>query len=342
MNFMRKMRFGAMASLALLVGVVTAQADTVRFAHVDGEGDLLNNTYWTWTEVFSSTLSTQTNGRYQLEVFPNGQMGDLESLAEQNVRGSLQMVGGLNAGHIAAYAPIASVLELPYTFPSTAIARKVLNGPFGKSLSDKIADKSGVRILSYLPSAFRNFSSSTKLIKSPADMVGMKMRTQQVPIHVEMVKALGASPTPIAWAELYSALQTGVVDGQENAPYTMLMANLQEVQKYYTLDHHLINMPLITINEEYWQSLPAEDKKAFEYAASEATFAMLGVITAKESQDLAKIRAAGVEIYQPTPAEFQEFVDAAQKPVAELLAKEVGQDIIDQLKAAVAAAQKDE
>lgn len=341
MNWMRKLRLGAMTSLALVLGLTAAQADAIRFAHVDGEGDLLNNTYWTWTEVFSSVLETQTNGKYELQVFPNGQLGDLESLAEQNVRGSIQMVGGLNAGHLAAYAPIASVLELPYTFPSTAIAREVLDGPFGQSLSEKIAEKSGVRILSYLPSAFRNFSSSTKLIKSPADMVGMKMRTQQVPIHVEMVKALGASPTPIAWAELYSALQTGVVDGQENAPYTMLMANLQEVQKYYTLDHHLINMPLITINEDYWQSLPDEDKKAFEIAAAEATFAMLGVIKAKESQDLAKIRAAGVEIYQPTAAEFQQFVDAAQKPVADLLAEQVGQEIIDELKAAVATAQSE-
>ncbi|SNY93601.1 tripartite ATP-independent transporter solute receptor, DctP family [Cohaesibacter sp. ES.047] len=341
MNFMKKARLGVTLSAALLLGAANAQADTVRFAHVDGEGDLLNNTYWTWTEVFSSDLSVLSNGKFDVEVFPNGQMGDLESLAEQNARGTLQMVGGLNAGHIASYAPIASVLELPYSFPSTAVAREVLDGKFGKSLSDKIAEQSGIRILNYLPAAFRNFSSSTKLIKSPADMVGMKIRTQQIPIHVEMVKALGASPTPIAWAELYSALQTGVVDGQENAPYTILMANLQEVQKYYTLDHHLVNMPLITINEDYWQGLSDEDKTSFERAAANATFAMLGVITAKESQDLAKIRDAGVEIYQPNAEEFQQFVDAAQAPVAKILAKEIGQDIIDELKASVAEATAD-
>ncbi|WBU53808.1 TRAP transporter substrate-binding protein [Paracoccus sp. SCSIO 75233] len=341
MSYFQGMRLGAVAACALMVGAMSAGAEVVRFAHVDGEGDLLNNTYWTYTEVFSSSLSAATDGKYEVEVFPNGQMGDLESLAEQNVRGSLQIVGGLNAGHVAAYAPIASVLELPYSFPSTAVAREVLNGEFGDNLSDKIAEASGVRILSYLPSAFRNFSSSTKMIKSPADMVGMKIRTQQVPIHIAMVEALGASPTPIAWAELYSALQTGVVDGQENAPYTMLMANLQEVQKYYTLDHHLINMPLITINEDYWQALPDEDKTAFQNAADEAAFAMMGVIAAKESQDLAVIRDAGVEIYQPTAEEFQQFVDAARQPVAELLAETTGQEIIDELTAAVAAATGD-
>ncbi|MBT9384410.1 TRAP transporter substrate-binding protein [Pseudooceanicola sp. CBS1P-1] len=333
--------FGRRAVAALLLSAlpVLAQADVVRFAHVDGEGDLLKNPYWTYTEVFSNALETATAGKYEVQVFPNGQLGDLESLAEQNARGSLQMVGGLGAGHLAAYAPVASVLELPYSFPSLAVARKVMNGPFGQKLADQIAEQSGIRILSYLPTAFRNFSSSTKQIKTPEDMKGMKIRTQQVPIHVKMVESLGASPTPIAWSELYSALQTGVVDGQENAPYTMLMANLQEVQKYYTLDHHLVNMVLITINEDYWQSLSDEDKAAFKAANEEATFAMLGVITAKESQDLAQMRKAGVEIYQPTPAEFQQFVDAAQKPVADLLAEKVGEDVIDELKAAVAEAQ---
>ena len=339
----RKMRtLSAAAALSLAAFIVpSAEAQTiVRFGHVDGEGDLLANPYWAFTEVFSSIVKTQTNGRYEVQVFPNGQLGDLESLLEQNVKGSLQIVGGLNAGHVGAYAPAAQVLEMPYTFPTTEVARNVLDGPFGDKLSDTIAEQGGVRILSYLPSAFRNFSNSARPIRTPQDMVGLKMRTQQVPIHIKMVEALGASPTPIAWAELYSALQTGVVDGQENAPYTMLLANLQQVQKYYTLDHHLINMPLITINEDFYKSLSEEDRAIFEYASSEATFAMLGIITAKESQDLKTISEAGVEIYQPTPQEFQMFVDKVQKPIADMLSAEVGAELIAELQKAVADAQK--
>lgn len=319
------------------IAVESADAQTVvRFGHVDGEGDLLANPYWAYTEVFSSIVSTQTEGRYQIQVFPNGQLGDLESLLEQNVRGSLQIVGGLNAGHVAAYAPAAQVLEMPYTFPTTEVAREVLDGDFGKKLSDTVAEQSGVRILNYLPSAFRNFSNSVRPIRTPEDMVGLKIRTQQVPIHIAMVEALGASPTPIAWAELYSALQTGVVDGQENAPYTMLLANLQEVQKYYTLDHHLINMPLITINEDFYQGLSDEDRAAFDYAGRSATFAMLGIIAAKESQDLKVITDAGVEIYQPTAEEFQAFVDKTQQPISDLLSAQVGAELIEELRAAIA------
>lgn len=329
------------AGLALAGAMIPASADVIRFATVDGEGDLLENVYWAYTEVFDTILKSQTAGEYELQVFPNGQLGDLESLLEQTARGSLQVVAGISAGLLQAYTPIAAVLEMPYTFPNTAVAREVMNGEFGNNLSDRIAKETGVRIISYLPSAFRNFSSSTKLIKTPDDMVGMKVRTQQIPLHLTMVEALGANPTPIAWAELYSALQTGVVDAQENAPYTMLMANLQEVQKYYTLDSHLVNMPLVAMNEDYYQSLPDSVKATIDYAADEAAFALLGIVKAKESQDLATIAAAGVEIYSPTPAEFQMFVDKVQGPVEAVLSDIVGQDLIDELKSAVAEAQAD-
>ncbi|WP_172329772.1 TRAP transporter substrate-binding protein [Mangrovicoccus sp. HB161399] len=327
------------ATFALAGALAPVQADTIRIGTVDGEGNLLDNVYWAYTEVFDSILKAQTGGEYELQVFPNGQLGDLESMLEQVARGSLQIVAGISAGHLQAYTDIAAVLEMPYVFPSTAVAREVMDGKFGKDLSDRIAEETGVRIISYLPSAFRNFSSSTKLIKSPEDMAGMKMRTQQIPIHVAMVEALGANPTPIAWSELYSALQTGVVDGQENAPYTMLMANLQEVQKFYTLDHHLLNMPIVAMNEDYYQSLPDGVKATIDEAAGEAAFALLGIVKAKESQDLAVIEDAGVEIYQPSPEEFQMFVDKVQAPVETILADIVGQDLIDELKAAVADAQ---
>lgn len=326
---------------ALALAAPALQAQTVvRLAHTEGEGDLLQNPYWTYTEVFGRILESQSNGRYTLQVFPNKQLGDLESLAEQTARGVVQMAAGLSAGHLASFDPRIQVLEMPYTFPSTEVARAVLNGPFGKELADAVAEQSGLRIVAYLPSAFRNFSNSVRPIRTPEDMKGLKIRTQPIPIHLEMVKALGANATPIAWAELYNALQTGVVDGQENAPYTMLLANLQEVQKFYTLDHHLVNMALIVINESFYQGLSDADKAIFDHAAREAAFAMLGVIKAKESQDLKTISDAGVEIYQPTPEEFQQFVDATRGPIRELMSGIVGSDWIDRLEAAVAQARE--
>ncbi len=324
----------AVTAVAGTAGIASAQT-IVKFGHTEGEGDLLDNPYWAYTEVFSNLVKNGTNGRYEVQVFPNKQLGGLESLAEQTSRGIIQMAGGISAGNLSSYFPSIQVLEMPYMFPTTALGRKVMNGPFGKELSDAVAEESGIRILAYLPSAFRSFTNNEHPIKTADDMKGLKIRVQPIPIHLEMVKALGASATPIAWAELYNALQTGVVDGQENAPYTMLLANLQEVQKYYTLDNHLLNMPLIIINEDFYESLSDADRKVFDYAAREAAFAMLGIIKAKESQDLKTISEAGVEIYSPTEEEFQTFVEATREPMKEALKDEIDMVWLDKLTAAI-------
>lgn len=326
----------ALLGASIMVAAPGAIAQTVvKLGHTEAEGDLLKNPYWAFTEVFGRVLENETNGRYTLQVFPNKQLGDLESLAEQTSRGTIQMAAGLSAGHLSSYFPSIQVLEMPYMFPTTEVGRRVMNGRFGSELSDAVAAQSGIRILSYLPSAFRSFTNNVRVIRTPEDMKGLKIRVQNIPIHVEMVKALGASATPIAWAELYGALQTGVVDGQENAPYTLLLANLQQVQKYYTLDRHLLNMPLIVVNEKFFQGLSPADQKAFRYAASEASFAMLGIITAKESQDLKTIAAAGVTIYSPTPEEFQKFVEATREPIMAIMREKVDQRWIDGLVAAI-------
>ncbi len=333
-------RLAAGAALAVTLAAAPAAAQTVvKLAHSEAEGNLLDNPYWAFTEVFGRALESESNGRYVLEVFPNKQLGDLESMTEQTARGVIQIAAGVSAGLLASYYPSIQILEMPYSFPNTEVGREVLNGPFGEELSDALAAESGVRILSYLPSAFRNFSNSVRPIHSPKDMEGLKIRVQPIPIHLKIVESLGASATPIAWAELYNALQTGVVDGQENAPYTMLLANLQEVQKYYTLDGHLLNMPMVIINEDFYSGLSDEDKAIFRSAARQASFAMLGIIKAKESQDLKTIAEAGVEIYQPTREEFQAFVEATREPVREVLAENVDAQWFEKLDAAVAEAE---
>lgn len=330
----------AVGLIAMASSVSAAAQTIVKLAHTEAEGDLLKNPYWAFTEVFSRNVENATNGRYKIQVFPNKQLGDLESLAEQTARGTIQISAGLSAGHLASFFPSIQVLEMPYTFPSTEVGRIVMNGKFGRELSDAVAEKSGIRIVSYLPSAFRSFTNNKRQVKTPEDMKGLKIRVQSIPIHVEMVKALGASATPIAWAELYSALQTGVVDGQENAPYTMLLANLQQVQKHYTLDKHLLNMPLITMNEKFYKSLSKEDRQAFDAAARDASFALLGIIAAKESQDLKTIAAAGVQIYSPTEAEFQKFVDATREPILAIMKQKVDEKWIKGLLEAIDDAKK--
>ncbi len=332
-------------TLGLLFGLgsinsALAGPTVIKFAHSEAEIDLIQSPYLVYTSVFSTILQNGTAGRYEVQVFPNKQLGDLRSMAEQCGRGMIQMTGGQSAGLLASFDPAVQVVEMPYTFQNTEIGRSVMNGWFGQELADQVAKNSGLRIISYLPSAFRNFSNNKHEIRSPADMKGLKMRTMEIPIHMEMVKALGASPTPISWQELYSALQTGVVDGQENAPYTMLLGKLQEVQKYYTLDNHLLNMPLILINEKFYQGMDPADRRILDYACREAALAFLGVVKAKEAQDLDTIAKAGVTIYQPTPEEYARFQQATKEPVIKIMSEKVGQVWIDKLYKAIDEAER--
>jgi len=311
---------------------------TIKLGHPDNETDLIKSTYLAYTSVFKRLVEAQT--RFKVQIFPSGQLGDLRSMAEQVSRGVIEMSSGQNGGLLASFDPNMQILEMPYTFQTTETGRIVLNGSFGKDLSNELAAKSNIRILSYLPSSFRNFSNSKREIKTPADMKGLKMRTMQVPIHLEMVKALGASPTPISFEELYSALQTGVVDGQENAPYVVLMAKLQEVQKFYTLDHHLLNTGLTIINDKFYKGLSSEERRVFEYASREAAMALLGLVAAKESQDIKEIEKAGVKVYTPTPAEYEQFKQATKDPVLKVMKEKVEAKWIDRLYKAIEGAEK--
>ncbi len=312
----------------------------IKMGHCDTHIGIVESPYFAYTETFKSIVEGKTDGRIEVQIFPNSQLGDLRSQMEQTARGTMQVTAGMTVDLLASYDPNIQVLAIPYTFQNTEIGREVLNGEFGSEMSDMIAKKSKLRVISWLPTAFRNFSNSVRAIHTPDDMKGLKMRTMQVPIHMSMVKALGANPTPIPWEELYSALQTGVVDGQENPPYSVVMAKLYEVQKYYTLDNHLLNIAVVVMNDKFFKSLKPEDQQIVKYAARQAEMALLGVVTAKENLDLKVISQAGVKIYTPTPTEFAQFRDLVQGPVLKTLEGKIDQIWIDKFFKAIGKAEK--
>lgn len=313
----------------------------IKLGHCDSDISIVDSPYMAYTQTFKTIVESRTDGRIAVQVFPNSQLGDLRSQVEQTARGEIQMTAGLTADLLSSYDPNIQVLAIPYTFRTTEIGRLVMDGPFGDEMGKLVTEKSKLKVLSWLPTAFRNFSNNVREIKTPDDMKGLKMRTVQVPIHLAMVKALGANPTPIPWEELYSALQTGVADGQENPPYSIIMAKLQEVQKFYTLDNHLLNLAAVVINNNFFNKLKPEDQKIIEFAARQSALALLGIVLAKESDDLKAIAKAGVKIYTPTPAEFQMFRDRVQGPVLKELQGKVSQEWIDKLFSAVKKAETD-
>lgn len=311
--------------------VMASETKRFKFGFSEITSDnIVESPYLVLSSVFKGTVERLTNGQIIIDNFPNFQLGGLESMLKQTSVGELEFTAGQDIGNLAIYDPIFQLINIPYLFPSTEVARKVLEGPFGDLMNERLIKAANIRILAWLPSSFRNFSNNVRPIQTPKDMMGLKMRVMNIPIHMKVVEALGALPTPVAWTELYTALQLGVADGQENAPYTMLMQDLQTVQKYYTLDGHFLNAVIWVMSEEVFQSLTPYERYVIKRAAREAQFSFLGLVAATETQDLEKL-AEDMEIYTPKPEEIEQFREAAQPVVIEILKKEINPELIDQL-----------
>lgn len=302
--------------------------------------NVCSSPYLALTQTFKTIVESRTNGRFKVQSFPNGELGSLKDTMEQCARGIVWATAGQNDINLATLFPGVQVLDIPYLFPTTEVGLKVLNGPYGKDLTNRIAEKTNLRVIAWLPSSFRSFTNNVHPIYSPKDLKGLRIRVMPVPVNMAMVKALGASPTPIAWSELYTALQTGVVDGEENAPYVILLGKLQEVQKYYSLDHHLLNIALFLMNEKFLQSLSPEDQWTMLFAARQAQLAFLGVVKATESEDLKTI-SESMKINSISPANFKKFQEVAQPAVIQMLKKRIGSEEIDKLEKAVKNAEEE-
>jgi len=330
--------FGMMLNVQLIAK--TIDSGTIKLAHSEPEIDIISTPYFALTSVFKDIVERETQGRFKVEIYPTKQLGDLRSMMEQCARGVIEMTTGQNSGLLSSYYPDIQAFDIPYLFRNTEIGRRVLSGPFGQKMTKEIIEASGLRVLAYFPSALRNFANNVKEIRTPDDMKGLKIRTMEIPIHMKLVSSLGAAPTPISWQELYTALQAGVIDGNEQPPYLMRTAKLYEVQKYYTLDGHFLNLVVFMVNEDFFQKLSASDQNVIKYAAKQAQLAFLGIIMAKEAEDLKFLAEKGMKITALTPEEYQMFRDKAQPAVIEELKKKISPAMIDELLKAVEEAEK--
>ena len=211
----------------------------------------------------------------------------------------------------------------------------MLDGEFCQNLFNDIAEETGIRVIaSYDNGGFRHFTNSKKEIKTAADMEGLNIRVMDSPVYLKLIESLGASATPVAFLELYSALQTGVVDGQENSAVTTLGASLNEVQKYCTLDGHLLGLAFLTVSESWYQSLDAETQKKVLIAGEEASIAARGTCRYAESIAINTLSEEGVQVYSPTAEELETF-KVSQEPVIEYLKTEIDPEVVDGLLGAV-------
>jgi tripartite ATP-independent transporter DctP family solute receptor len=325
-------------SLVLMLGLIfspalaVAASTVIKFAHVDPE-DVFHSKKGAAARAFKDIVEAETAGEITVNLFPAGQLGGEREIIESTKLGTIQMC--MVSGAIAGQFKAAMVLDIPYLFSSAPVAWAVLDGPFGKELSDGILKTTGMRNLAYGETGFRNFTNSKRAIKSPADMAGLKFRVMETPLYITMVKALGASPTPIAWPEVYTSLQQGVVDGQENPVGVIYNNKFYEVQKYLILDGHAYGADFMLINDGFYSKLSAEHQKILKTAAIVAGNCGRSIQQLNSAMGVSDLKKEGMEIYSPSSAERAQFKEKTQGPVIEWMKTQVDPQWIDKVMAAV-------
>jgi len=314
-----------------------AAAKVMKLHHLNND-DPFDNPTGAMATVFKSLVESGTNGSVVVQTFPNGQLGkDAEGLAQEKagvVQSGIHSVGGFASAY-----PMIGVLDVPFAFPNISATYAVFDGPFGAKLSADIEKKTGMKVLGFGDSGgFFAFTNSKHQIKTPKDMEGLKIRTMGLDTHKTLVSSLGGQPAAIAWAEVYTALQTGVADGEMNPVPIISFAKFNEVQKYLTLTGHLFAPYVWVVNAKFWDSLTDPEKAVVSSAAKSAIVAGRGISRIIEASDRGlPALAKTMDVYTPTPAEKAAFRKAAQPAVEKVIVEKYGPEGEEMMTAFLAA-----
>ncbi|MBM7649693.1 tripartite ATP-independent transporter DctP family solute receptor [Bacillus ectoiniformans] len=283
-------------------------------------------------EKFKELVEEETGGKIKVKIYPNGQLGDDRTMIEGLQFGTLEAVG-VSTSMLANWAPPMLAYDLPFAFPDNETAYKVLDGAFGEKVG-KLLEKEDLVLLSYMENGFRQLTTSKKEVKTADDLKGLKIRTMQTPVHLETWKKLGASPTPMAYTELFTAMQQGVIDGQENPYGNMAMDKFYEVQKYLTETNHVYNPMGLVISKKFFDALSEENQKVVKEAAVEAA-AYQRDLNQKENEGYKQtLIDNGMKITELTPKAKEEFSKVTQS-VYDDFSKEIGKEYMDEFLAEV-------
>lgn len=284
---------------------------------------------------FEEIVEQKTNGKYDVQVYANAQLGD-DVKATTDVRmGNLEMVV-TSASPITGLAKDFMVFDLPFIVPSEKAADAVFDGPVGQKIASSL-DSKGLHLLAYYENGFRQLTNSVREVKTPADVKGLKIRTMENPMHLSLWRALGANPTPMPFSEVFTAMQQKTIDGQENPIPTIYLQKFYEVQKYLTMTGHIYGPHIMLISGKLWESMSPEDKKIFEEAAAESAKFQRATNREMNRNYVDELRKAGMVVTELTPEQLQAFKDAVQ-PVYKEYEDRIGKDLIDEFKKTVAAA----
>ncbi len=332
-----KLRFLALAAaLALAVPMAHAQK-TLKYAHFQPAKD--DQPKHVAALAFKEHVEKATGGSVKVEIYPAGQFGKDQPTMEGLKLGTLELAVA-HDGAIATVHKSIGVLGIPFLYDNHEHAWRVYDSAWLKGFSDDMVKKTGIRMLGVADNGVRHFTNSLRPIHTPADMKGMKIRIQPSPVFKTLVESLGASPSAIPWAELPTALQQKVVDGQENGVTNILAASLYQHQKYATLDGHVWSIHAYMVNDRFYQGLSAVERKAVDEGVAKAVAIHRKMTSDQDKNAKPILEKVGMQVYVPTAAQVGEFRKLAQPPVRQWAEAEIGKAYVDDLFKAVDATRK--
>jgi tripartite ATP-independent transporter DctP family solute receptor len=251
---------------------------------------------------FAEVVKAKSAGRIEVQVAPSAQLGDDAAMVTAVRTGALDMTAN-SQGAVSVAVPEYAAFGMPFMFSTPDQAFKLLDGPLGQELAKKTAEK-GMVVLGYWDNGIRHMTNSKHPIAKVEDMKGLKMRTPPDTVLVDIMQALGAQAQQIKFAELYVALQQGVVDGQENPLVNFYASKLYEVQKHLALTSHMFQMTPFLMSKRSWDRLPEADRKVLQEAAAEATQLQRKLSADADAKLLDELKAKGVQVTTVNKAEF--------------------------------------
>ncbi len=335
---MKLIRTALCAAVAALLPLATAMAQdikerSIKFAfqnqkgHPQAEG----------AQKFADLIAQKTGNRIQVRLFPGGTLGgDLQTVSA--LQGGTVEMTVLNAGILTAQVKEFAVFDFPFLFANAQEVDAVTDGPVGKNLMARLADKNLIG-LGYWDLGFRNLTNSKRPINRVEDIAGLKIRVIQSPIYIDMFNALGAAATPMPFPEVYPALEQKAIDGQEN-PFTLIRSSkFYEVQKHLAVTRHVYNPQALLVSRKLWDGLSTDEKRIFTEAAAEATAYQRQLSRSQADEALAELKKLGMQVTEFSSAELQRLRDKV-KPVVDKHAAAVGEATVKEVYAELAKVRK--
>ncbi|MEY4429332.1 MAG: hypothetical protein RLZZ182_2021 [Pseudomonadota bacterium] len=321
-------RLACAAAAALLLPLSAAHAQiserTVKFAFLNQ----MDHPQGLGAQKFAELMKEKSGGKITVKLFAGGTLGgDLQTVSA--LQGGTVEMTVLNAGLLASQVKEFSALDIPFLFNNSAEAHAVMDSDFAKRLMNRLGDKNLIG-LSYWDLGFRNLTNSKRPVTKVEDISGLKLRVLQLPVYIDLFNTLGANAVPMPFTELYAAMETKAVDGQDNPVTLIHNSKFYEVQKYLTLTRHTYNPQVLMVGKKFWEKLSPQEKKLFEAVAKEATVYQRKVSLEREATSLEALKKVGMQINEVSPAELNRMRERV-KPVIAKASQNVGEATLSEL-----------